>query len=149
MTKGDKRLSGPQQKAINLFLAGMNDTEVAEELGLARQTVNKWRNKNQNFGAKLEQQQRELNKESRQQLSGLVSRSVEVLRQSLESENERIRQSTVVHVLKATGFYRPESRRGSGREDEANMQTLIAQFHAMRFIKLRATGVSTVNQCLY
>ena len=135
MTKEDKRLSGPQQKAINLFLAGMNDTEVAEELGLARQTVNKWRNKNQNFGAKLEQQQRELNKDSRQQLSGLVSRSVEVLRQSLESENERIRQSTAVHVLKATGFYRPESRdRWRGEvveEDEADIQTLIAQFHAM------------------
>ena len=135
MTKEDKRLSGPQQKAINLFLAGMNDTDVAEELGLARQTVNKWRNKNQNFGAKLEQQQRELNKESRQKLSGLVSRSVEVLGQSLESENERIRQSTAVHVLKATGFYRPESRdRWRGEvveEDEADIQTLIAQFHAM------------------
>jgi len=135
MTKEDKRLSGPQQKAINLFLAGMNDTEVAEELGLARQTVNKWRNKNQNFGAKLEQQQRELNKESRQQLSALVSRSVEVLGQSLESENERIRQSTAVHVLKATGFYSGESRdRWRGEvveEDEADIQTLIAQFHAM------------------
>ena len=135
MTKEDKRLSGPQQKAINLFLAGMNDTDVAEELGLARQTVNKWRNKNQNFGAKLEQQQRELNKESRQQLSGLVSRSVEVLGQSLESENERIRQSTAVHVLKATGFYTPESRdRWRGEvveEDEADIQTLIAQFQVM------------------
>ena len=135
MTKEDKRLSGPQQKAINLFLAGMNDTDVAEELGLARQTVNKWRNKNQNFGAKLEQQQRELNKESRQQLSGLVSRSVEVLGQSLESENERIRQSTAVHVLKATGFYTPESRdRWRGEvveEDDADIQTLIAQFQAM------------------
>ena len=135
MTKEDKRLSGPQQKAINLFLAGMNDTEVAEELGLARQTVNKWRNKNQNFGAKLEQQQRELNKESRLQLSGLVSRSVQVLGQSLESENERIRQSTAVHVLKATGFYSPESRdRWRGEvveEDEADIQTLIAQFQAM------------------
>ena len=135
MTKEDKRLSGPQQKAINLFLAGMNDTEVTEELGLARQTVNKWRNKNQNFGAKLEQQQRELNKESRQQLSALVSRSVEVLGQSLESENERIRQSTAVHVLKATGFYRPESRdRWRGEvveEDDADIQALIAQFQAM------------------
>jgi len=79
MTKEDKRLNGPQQKAINLFLAGMNDTGVAEELEVARQTVNKWRNKSQNFGAKLEQEQRELNKESRQKLSGLVSRSVEVL----------------------------------------------------------------------
>ena len=135
MTKEDKRLNGPQQKAINLFLAGMNDTGVAEELEVARQTVNKWRNKSQNFGAKLEQEQRELNKESRQKLSGLVSRSVEVLGQSLESENERIRQSAAVHVLKATGFYSPESRdRWKGEvveEDEADIQTLIAQFQAM------------------
>jgi len=135
MTKEDKRLNGPQQKAITLFLAGMNDTGVAEELEVARQTVNKWRNKSQNFGAKLEQEQRELNKESRQKLSGLVNRSVEVLGQSLESENERIRQSAAVHVLKATRFYRPESRdqwRGEMVEkDDADVQTLIARFHAM------------------
>ena len=56
MTKEDRKLTGPQQKAINLFLSGMNDTEVAESLSVARQTVNKWKNQNLRFGAELGQQ---------------------------------------------------------------------------------------------
>ena len=83
---------------------------MAEELGVARQTGNTWKNKNQSFADELDRQQQELNQENRLQLSGLVSQSIQVLRQSLESEHERLRQSTAVHVLKATGFYPPESR---------------------------------------
>ena len=73
MTKEDKKLSGPQQKAINLFLAGLNDTQVGEQVGVARSTVNKWKNKNPNFGAELDRQQQELNQEIQRQLSGLGS----------------------------------------------------------------------------
>ena len=53
VTKQVKRLTAKKQQAIALFLFGRNDTKVAEELGVARQMVNKWGNKNQNFGAKL------------------------------------------------------------------------------------------------
>ena len=110
MTKQVKRLTAKQQQAISLFLSCKNDTEVAEELGVARQTGNTWKNKNQSFAAELDRQQQELNQENRLQLSGLVSQSIQMLRQSLESEHERLRQSTAVHVLKTTGFYSPESR---------------------------------------
>ena len=110
MTKRVRKLTSQQQKSIRLFLSGCNDTEVAAELGVARQTVNTWKNKNQSFAAELDRQQQELNQENRLQLSGLVSQSIQVLRQSLESENERLRQSTAVHVLKATGCCSPESR---------------------------------------
>ena len=132
MTKEDKKLTGPQQKAINLFLAGMNDTEVADSLGVARQTVNKWKNQNLRFGAELDRQQQQLNQENHRQLSGLVSRSVQVLRQSLESENERVRQSTAIHVLKATGFYgadwRVQQLGNSMDEDETEIERLVEQF---------------------
>ena len=110
MTKQVRKLTSQQQKSIRLFLSGCNDTEVAAELGVARQTVNNWKNKNQDFAKELDRQQQELNQENRLQLSGLVSQSIQVLRQSLESEHERLRQSTAVHVLKTTGFYSPESR---------------------------------------
>ena len=83
---------------------------MAEELGVARQTGNTWKNKNQSFAAELDRQQQELNQENRLQLSGLVSQSIQMLRQSPESEHERLRQSTAVHVLKTTGFCAPESR---------------------------------------
>ena len=71
---------------------------MAEELGVARQTGNTWKNKNQSFAAELDRQQQELNQENQLQLSGLVGQSIQVLRQSLESENERLRQLTAVHV---------------------------------------------------
>ena len=136
MTKEDKKLSGPQQKAINLFLAGLNDTQVGEQVGVARSTVNKWKNKNPNFGAELDRQQQELNQENRLQLSGLVGQSIQVLRQSLASENERIRLSASIHVLKATSLYGQDHETTSSWAEqsetaEADIQTLIAQFHAM------------------
>ena len=40
MTKQVRKLTAQQQKSIRLFLSSCNDTEVAEELGVARQTVN-------------------------------------------------------------------------------------------------------------
>ena len=98
MTKQVRKLTSQQQKSIRLFLSGCNDTEVAAELGVARQTVNTWKNKNQGFAAELDRQQQELNQENQLQLSGLVGQSIQVLRQSLESENERLRQLTAVHV---------------------------------------------------
>ena len=136
MTKQVKRLTAKQQQAISLFLSCKNDTEVAAELGVARQTVNVWRNKNQGFAAELDRQQQELNRENQRQLSGLVGQSVEVLRQSLASENERIRLSASIHVLKATGLYGQDHETTSSwaeqsETSETDIQTLIAQFHAM------------------
>ena len=109
---------------------------MAEELGVARQTVNAWKNKNQGFAAKLDRQQQELSQENRLQLSGLVGQSIQVLRQSLASENERIRLSASMHVLKATGLYGQDHETTSSwaeqsETSEADIQTLIAQFHAM------------------
>ena len=136
VTEEDKKLNGPQQKAINLFLAGLNDTQVGEQVGVARSTANKWKNKNPNFRAELERQQQELNKENRLQLSGLVGQSIQVLRLSLASENERIRLSASIHVLKATGLYGQDHETTSSWSEqsetsETDIQTLIAQFHAM------------------
>ena len=109
---------------------------MAEELGVARQTINTWKNKNQSFAAELDRQQQELNQENRLQLSGLVGQSIQVLRQSLASENERLRLSASIHVLKATGLYGQDHETTGGWAEqsetaEADIQTLIAQFHAM------------------
>ena len=136
MTKQVKRLTAKQQQAISLLLSCKNDTEIAEELGVARQTVNNWKNKNQGFAAELDRQQQELNQENRLQLSGLVGQSIQVLRQSLASENERLRLSASIHVLKATGLYGQDHETTGGWAEqsetaEADIQTLIAQFHAM------------------
>ena len=66
----------------------------------------------------------------------MVADSIGVLRQSLASDNERIRQSTAVHVLKAIGLYGlgPDEQWSelSALQPEANeIQILIEQFRQM------------------
>ena len=110
MTKQVRKLTSQQQKSIRLFLSGSNDTEVAAELGVARQTVNNWKNKNQDFAKELDRQQQELNQENRLQLSGWSASRSRCYDKAWKARMSAVRQSTAVHVLKATGFYPPESR---------------------------------------
>lgn len=54
MTKTDKKaadMTATKYKAIDLLLQGKSDREVAEEIGVARQTVTNWRNRNVYFRA--------------------------------------------------------------------------------------------------
>ena len=101
MTKQVKRLTAKQQQAISLLLSCKNNTAVAQELGVAGQTVNIWKNKNQDFATELDRQQQELNQENQLQQAGLVDQSIQVWRQGLKSENERLRQLTAVHAESA------------------------------------------------
>ena len=125
-----------QEKAIQLLMTGLSDQAVADELDIARQTVNNWKNKRRVFVMELERQQKELRRESQRQLWGLIADSIDVLRQSLVSDNERIRQSTAVHVLKASGLYGrgPDEQWSelSTLQPETNeIQILIDQFRQM------------------
>ena len=125
-----------QEKAIQLLMTGRSDQAVADELDIARQTVNNWKNKHRVFVMELERQQKELRRESQRQLWGLIADSIDVLRQSLVSDNERIRQSTAVHVLKASGLYGrgPDEQWSelSTLQPETNeIQILIEQFRQM------------------
>lgn len=50
-------LTDQQQKAIDLLLLGKTEKSVAEELEIARETVNRWRNHNPSFIAALGERQ--------------------------------------------------------------------------------------------
>lgn len=54
------QLSVKQLNAIALLIRGYSDRRVAEAIGVARETVNVWRNHNQTFKAALEQARQQL-----------------------------------------------------------------------------------------
>ena len=62
MAKVDKcrQLSIEQENAIDLLLQGKSDREVAEAVGVSRQTVTEWRNGNALFAAELNRRRREV-----------------------------------------------------------------------------------------
>src|ERR671923_1246329 len=78
-----KPLSVEQENAIDLLLFGKPDREVAEAVGVARETVWHWRNEHPVFIAELNHRRRELWAEGHERLRGLVGKAVEVIEQAV------------------------------------------------------------------
>ncbi|MGB4725897.1 MAG: helix-turn-helix domain-containing protein [Thermogutta sp.] len=108
MAKSDKtrQLRVAQQTAIELLLAGKTDQEVAVAVGVTRQTVTLWRNKDELFRAALDARRREIWGAHVERLRQLVARALQILEDDLgQDEDRRLRQSAAVHVLKCVGLY--------------------------------------------
>ena len=105
MTKDDKsrqvqELSIEQQNAIDILIQGASDREAAELCGVARQTVNTWRNQNTAFIAALNQRRLDVWNSQTDKLRALVSAAVDVLKADLASEDARLRQAAAVRCLR-------------------------------------------------
>jgi hypothetical protein len=105
MTKPDSKLSVEQLNAIDILVAGKTDGEVAETVGVTRQTVCGWRNEHPAFAAALNRRRRELWGAEADRLRALVSKAVDALGLALEAEDRRVQVAAALGVLKAVGLY--------------------------------------------
>ena len=105
MTNKDS-LTVMQEKAIQLLITGGSDQAVADELDIARQTVNNWRHNDAAFAARFNAERQALWSTHREKLRSLVAQAVDVLAEDMETRLEpKLRQSAAIHVLKAVGLY--------------------------------------------
>ena len=105
MTNQDN-LTVMQEKAIQLLMTGGSDQAVADELDMARQTVNNWRHNDAAFAARFNAERQALWSTHREKLRSLVSQAVDVLAEDMAATLEpKLRQSAAIHVLKAVGLY--------------------------------------------
>ncbi|OUM85815.1 MAG: hypothetical protein BAA01_03325 [Bacillus thermozeamaize] len=131
MAKTDKsrRLSIEQENAIDLLVQGKSDREVAEAVGVARQTVTEWRNRNAVFAAELNRRRQEVWGTQVERLRQLVALAVDALEKDLKQERDaKLRQLAAIHILKAVGLYganltpkghiEPEDIEADWREEE-------------------------------
>lgn len=98
------RLTPEQLNAIDLLIFGKTDKEVAETLGIGRNTISKWY-KNAFFIAELNLRREALWKDSKARLKSLVHEAVNVLTNGLHSSDEKIAITSAVHILKTVGLY--------------------------------------------
>ena len=106
------RLSVEQMNAIDILVQGRTDQETAETVGVARETVTRWRNDNPHFTAELNRQRRLIWGDSHDRLRALASKAVDTLETSLDEGDSRV----AVEVLKAIGLY-GQVQPPSGPED--------------------------------
>ena len=100
MSEGS-RLFVEQLNAIDVLVQGRTDQETAETVGVARETVTRWRNDNPHFTAELNRQRRLIWGDSHDRLRALASKAVDTLDVALQNGDAR----AAVEVLKAVGLY--------------------------------------------
>jgi hypothetical protein len=97
-----KALTPAQENAIELFLAGKGDTEVAQILGIARETAWSWRREHPIFMATLQRRRAEVWGTAGERLRSLMARAVENIAGLVEVGD----YEASVELLKITGLYR-------------------------------------------
>lgn len=100
-----KELSVEQLNAIELLITGSPDQAVADQVGVSRQTITAWRNDDFEFAAQLESKRQALWASHEDGLRSLITRAIEILRDGMQSQDERIRIVSAVHVLRGVGLY--------------------------------------------
>lgn len=98
------KLTPEQLNAIDLLILGKTDREVAEIVGVRRETITKW-HKNPFFGAELNVKREELWIDAKLRLKSLVHEAVNVLTNGLASKDEKVAITAAVHILKTVGLY--------------------------------------------
>jgi leucyl aminopeptidase len=100
-TKTDNlKLSPSQELAIDAILSGKRDRQVAEIVGVTRQTVNEWRNKNLLFAEELARRRQEIFAETHKRLQILSEKAIDVLEANLECDNPKVAVQAAQLILK-------------------------------------------------
>ena len=94
-----------QERAIQLLMTGLTDQQVADNLETARPTITNWRNHDSAFVARFNAERKAVWSAHQEKLRAMVSKAVNVLGSGLDSQDEKIRQNSAIHVLKSVGVY--------------------------------------------
>jgi hypothetical protein len=83
-------ISPKQHRAIELLIAGKNDTQVAADIGVSREIVNRWRHHHPPFVAALNAERLSLWHASRERLRALGDKAFDVLDVALDRGDTRV-----------------------------------------------------------
>ena len=120
------KLSIDQQNAIDLLVQGKTDQETADEAGVHRVTVTKWRNYHPAFQAALNQRRKDLWAESVDQLRGLLPKALQVLANKLDDDKASVQAALA--ILKLSGLGRDgKSSLGEYLVGETESRSVVEQ----------------------
>ena len=97
-----KALTPAQENAIELFLVGKGDTEVARILGIARETAWSWRREHPIFMAALQRRRAEVWGTAGERLRSLMAKAIDNIAGLVEGGD----YEASIELLKITGLYR-------------------------------------------
>ena len=124
-----------QRQAIPLFLLGKTDTEVAEEIGVSRQTIWKWR-REEDFDHDIVEAGEELLAQHTVAISELVKKSISSMSELLESSDENLKFNVALTVLNAANeWQRPQAPGHTDAENRLRQEQLDADLRIQNWEK--------------
>ena len=124
-----------QREAIPLILAGRTDTEVAEAIGVSRQTIWKWKRET-DFNHDIFAAGDRILSEHTLAVSKLVDEAIAVISQLLKSKDENIKFKVATTVLNSARSWRSQRPKAPGHtsaEGEINRERVEAIMHVNRW----------------
>lgn len=103
--QGIPPLAIEQLNAIDQLVLGLSDREVAEKVGVARQTVTSWRLYHPGFQAELNKRRKEVWGASSDRLRSLLPNALDRIEKALLDDNNPNSWRTAIELLKATGLH--------------------------------------------
>ncbi len=115
----DRGLTLPQQRAVDLLILGHSDTKVAKQVGVARETVCRWRCHSPTFQAALNACRAALYGAAVDRLRSMTEKALAVLEADLKGPDSLYRWKTAIEVLKLARL--PGAGEGIGETDAENI----------------------------
>ena len=128
-------LSIEQHNAIDLLILGDTDHAVAEQIGVARETICRWRNANPYFMAGFNRRRKDVWQTAQERLRGLVGKAIDILEQALQPDDVK----AAVTVLRAANLY---GHVGAPHGETDPELVLLAQAEAWAAQELRRQGTA-------
>jgi len=88
-----------EERALTLILQGRKDTEIAEELGVSRMTIYRWKKYDGRFLQELEDRRALLREQAEDTLLELSETAIEAIRDALKDNDMKIRLQAAKLVL--------------------------------------------------
>ncbi|MDE0186322.1 MAG: helix-turn-helix domain containing protein [Candidatus Poribacteria bacterium] len=108
-----------QREAISLFLTGKSETEVAEAIGVSRQTIWKWKRET-DFLHDIVEAGEGILAEHTLAVSSLVDEALGVMSELLKSEDESIRFKAATTILNSASNWRAQRPDAPGHTSAEN-----------------------------
>lgn len=126
-TNSDKfrQLSQLQMNAIGFIMEGKSDRAAAEAVGVARQTIWEWRNRDIIFIAALNKARIEMWGEARERLKSLTGQAVDVLERQLGSDDPKIALAAARHILQVNNLGSMDALKVGLTDPEAIIMTRL------------------------
>ena len=113
-------LEPKQEKAVELMLAGVSDTEIAKKLKVTRQTVNYWRNQDIDFIDELKLRRSQVWDGCRDELVDLYKAAVQEIKMSLKNKDPKIRLQAAMQIIRLPALQ--ENLKNKAGADQNNHQ---------------------------